>query len=311
MKRFRADLSLLFAGTSILLMSGCSKSDASEIFNNDPVLSSLPTSTTQEGTYAADGSGDPTESGDVLFYDDFTGSSTTPDPDKWVLCQRGDTNWSRYLSESYDQAYQQDGILYLKAEKVDGEYKTAGIETRGKFDFTYGKVECRAKFERMPQGNHTGIWMMPSPPAQQWPKSGEIDIMEHLNQDDKIYETAHSWYSDDMGYKDDPVSQKTVDINKEDWNIYGLIWTPEKITYTVNGQEYLSYPNLHLGGQTGDYQWPFDHPFYLILSQSLGGEGTWAGAIDDSELPAIFEIDWIKVTSLDSDSSGITNVYAD
>lgn len=239
----------------------------------------------------------------IIFEDNFEGESSVPDNEKWVLCERGNDSWNRHLSESYDQAYQKDGILYLLAEKVDGEYETGGIETRGKFDFQYGKLECRARFDRRPKGNHTGIWMMPSPPAEQWPKSGEIDIMEHLNKEWKIYETVHSWYADDMGHKDDPMAQKEVSVNPEDWNTYGLIWTPEKLIYTVNGENHLEYPNLHLEGEDGAYQWPFDHPFYIILSQSLGGEGTWAGEIDDEELPAIFQIDWIKVWK-DSNSEG-------
>ena len=232
---------------------------------------------------------------EVIFEDDFINDTGIPDEDKWVLCEKSTSNWARYLSESYDQAYTKDGSLYLIGEKENGEYLTGGIETRGKFDFEHGVVQCRARFVSMPMGGHTGIWMMPSPPAEQWPKSGEIDIMEHLNKEDIVYETVHSWYADDMGYKDDPKSQNEVSINKEDWNIYGVEWNSEKITYTVNGDKYLEYPNLHLEGENGDYQWPFNHPFYLILSQSLGGEGTWAGQIDDSELPAIFEIDWIRV----------------
>lgn len=238
--------------------------------------------------------------GDVIFMDDFNGTSSIPDTTKWVLCQRAKSNWARYLSESYDQAYQQDGYLYLIAEQKDGQYLTAGIESRGKFDFQYGKVECRARFLKQPAGNHTGIWMMPAPPAEQWPKSGEIDIMEHLNADQKVYETVHSWYLDDMKITS-PKGQATVTVNNEDWNTYGVIWTPDSITYTVNGQSYLSYPNLHLeNAENAAYQWPFAHPFYLILSQSLGGEGTWAGPIDNAALPAVFQIDWIKVTALPS-----------
>lgn len=306
---------LCFSGLSVLIMAslcaGCSKGDNSSLYSDLPEYGG---SVLQAQQSQADPSGDDAPASDpamtVIFEDDFEGDSSIPDPDKWVLCQRASSNWARYLSESYDQAYQKDGSLFLVAEKVDGEYKTAGIETRGKFDFEYGQVECRARFVRMPQGNHTGIWMMPAPPAEQWPKSGEIDIMEHLNKDDIIYETVHSWYSDDMGHKDDPLSQKTVSINKEDWNTYGVKWTPETITYTVNGQDYLTYPNLHLDGENGAYQWPFSHPFYLILSQSLGGAGTWAGPIDDSELPAVFEIDWIRVSREDT-SAGITPVYAD
>lgn len=251
------------------------------------------------------------EGQEIVFEDDFDNSTGFPDPDKWVLCQKSTSNWSRYLSESYDQAYTKDGSLFLTGEIVDGEYKTGGVETRGKFEFEHGVVECRARFVRMPLGGHTGIWMMPAPPADKWPKSGEIDIMEHLNKDDVIYQTVHSWYADDMGHKEDPVAQKTVSINKEDWNIYGVEWTADKITYTVNGKPYLEYPNLGLSGEDGALQWPFNHPFYLILSQSLGGEGTWAGAIDNSQLPAVFEIDWIRVTQPTGSSAGVPKVTID
>ena len=50
-------------------------------------------------------------------------------------------------------------------------------------------------------------------------------------------------------------------------------------------------------------QWQFtkDSSFYLILNMGLGGDrpGSWAGPIDDANLPAIMEIDWVKITKLD------------
>lgn len=290
------------------ITTSCTNTEAALLYNEEPAPGQQDVSMQVTDDDSAE---DPADDMTLIFDDDFEGTSSIPDQSKWVLAKKGESNWARYLSESYDQAYQKDGYLYLVAEKEDGEYKTAGIETRGKFDFEYGKVECRARFARMPGGNHSGIWMMPAPPAEQWPKSGEIDIMEHLNKDNVIYETAHSWYADDMGHKDDPQSHISVEINKDDWNIYGIVWTPETITYTVNGKEYLKYPNLHLAGETGAYQWPFSHPFYIILSQSLGGPGTWAGEIDDAELPAIFQIDWIRVYQNGGETNGIDPVYSD
>ena len=313
MKRRILPISLLT--TALLGVGGCSSSSA---YSGEDIVAPDDYAGTQDDSQLVEeensGFTGATPVGDnmtIIFEDDFTGDSKTPDPDKWVLCKRSTSNWARYLSGSYDQAYQENGSLFLIGEQKDGEYLTGGIETRGKFEFEHGRVECRARFKTMPQGGHTGIWMMPAPPAEQWPKSGEIDIMEHLNKDNIIYETVHSWYADDMGHKEDPIAQKQVDINKDEWNIYGIEWTADKIVYTVNGKEYLSYPNLHLDGENGAYQWPFNHPFYLILSQSLGGEGTWAGAIDNSELPAIFEIDWIRVTQAKTSSSGVPKITAD
>ena len=70
---------------------------------------------------------------EVIFEDDFTNTTGIPDPEKWVLCEKSKSDWARYLSESYDQAYTKDGSLYLIGEQKDGEYLTGGIETRGKF----------------------------------------------------------------------------------------------------------------------------------------------------------------------------------
>lgn len=233
-----------------------------------------------------------TPSWQLVFEDNFEGTDSIPNQEYWKLATRGDDTWNRYLSESYGQAYQKDGYLYLFGMLVDGQYQTGAIESRDLYSFTYGQVKCRARFLRQPQGNHTGIWMMPEPPAQEWPRSGEIDIMEHLDDQKQIYETVHFW--DDSTMEDDK-SDTTVDINNEEFNTYGIIWDKNSVTFTVNGEVYLQYDNTDPQSDEFSYQYPFTKPFYLILSQSLGGKGTWEGAIDDSELPAIFQIDWIKV----------------
>lgn len=228
----------------------------------------------------------------LVFEDDFEGTSTTPNEEYWSLTPKGDKTWNRYMSESYGQAYQKDGYLYLFGMLSDNEYLTGGIETRAKFDFQYGQLKCRARFLRQPQGNHTGIWMMPEPPAEQWPKSGEIDIMEHLDDQSKVFETVHFWNSNTQV---DDSSDTTTDIDNEDFNVYGIIWDQNSVSFTVNGQVTFTYTNDNPSSSDFSYQYPFTKPFYIILSQSLGGKGTWEGVIDDSELPAIFQIDWIKV----------------
>jgi beta-glucanase (GH16 family) len=50
------------------------------------------------------------------------------------------------------------------------------LKSEGKYKFTYGKVEVRAKLTR---GTWPAIWMLGSDYANTWPGCGEIDIMEH------------------------------------------------------------------------------------------------------------------------------------
>lgn len=252
-----------------------------------------------------------TEGYDVIFEDDFVNDTGIPDPSKWVLCKKAEAHWSIYQSESYDLAYTKDGLLNLVVEEKDGSYLTSGIETLGKFSFTYGKVEVRARFTKRVMGSHCGIWMMPEPPAETWPRSGEIDIMEYVRDNDLAHLTTHSYWLDDMGHKEEGVSYGEFRIDKEDWNVYGLEWTSDALKYTINGKVVMTYPrNQALTGEDAAYQWPFDHPFYLILSHSLGGDGTWAGPIDNSQLPGLFQIDWVRVMQPRGPQSGVPRIPA-
>lgn len=238
---------------------------------------------------------------DILFMDEFD-IDGDPDHDKWILCKKGGSDWNDEMSESYDQAYVADGKLILKAEKVGDTYKAGGIETRGKFDFTFGKVEVKARITQYPNGAFPAVWMMPKTPIYGgWPQSGEIDIMEHVRQESVIHHTIHTHYTYDLNIKNPP-NTKQVACGFQDWVIYTVEKTEDKLTFYVNGQETFSYSNLKLEDETEKKQWPFtkDNPFYLILNMGLGGDrdGSWAGSIDDQHLPAILEIDYVKVTKL-------------
>lgn len=248
------------------------------------------------------GTGDSIPSGSsswkLVFEDNFGESNdsvaTDPSSEYWSLAQKGTDTWNRHMSESYDQAFQKGGYLYLIGEQENGNYLTGGIESRNKFDFTYGQVKCRARFLRQPQGNHTGIWMMPQSQEYfgKWPRSGEIDIMEHLNDQQVYFSTVH--FYDEAEDKADSEDKK-INVDNNDFNIYGVVWDNDAVTFTLNGEVVFTYKNEKPDSEDLSYQYPFVKPFYLILSQSLGGEGTWEGPVDNSQLPAIFQIDWIKV----------------
>ena len=236
--------------------------------------------------------------GTVVFEDDFNQSDSIPDVTKWSLCPPQSSAWNRYMSNSYAQAYVKDGKLVLIGEKVDGTYKTGGVQSSGKFDFQYGKVEVNARFTKTAQGGWAVIWMMPkssTPVYNGWPACGEIDIMEQLNHDGYVYQTIHSHYKNTLGFNN-PTPTVTAPINVGVFNTYGLEWTEDALVFSVNGVTTLTYPNLNLEDESTKKQWPFCSPYYLILNQAVGGSGTWPGPITDSQLPAIMEVDWVRVT---------------
>lgn len=240
------------------------------------------------------------ENADVIFWDDFDVDGI-PNESYWSLCPKQTSDWNDEMSESYDQAYVEDGKLILKAEKINDEYKAGGVQTSGKFDFTFGKLEVRARITSYPNGAFPAIWLMPSRYIYQgWPACGEIDVMEHIKQESWIHHTLHTHYIDNLGYKNDPLYTKHPECNFSDWIVYGMEWTADKITFFIDGVETFSYPNLKLPDEEEKKQWPFteDSAFYIILNMGLGGdrEGSWPGPIDDSNLPAKMEIDWVKVS---------------
>ena len=232
---------------------------------------------------------------DLIFSDEFD-EDGIPDESKWSLCPKGTPDWCNQMSESYDQAYVMDGNLILVGEKKDGVYLAGGIQSKDKFSFSNGRVECRARLVSYPNGAFPAIWMMPQTPLYQgWPDCGEIDIMEHVKQEPYIHQTIHTHYRNDLGNEEGTTAM--TPCNYWDYVVYAVDWTPEKLTFYVDGKETFSYSNMNLPNEAEMMQWPFGpgSSYYLILNMGLGDPGTWAGPMDDTNLPAVMEIDWIRV----------------
>lgn len=228
-----------------------------------------------------------------VFEDDFNtiGSFDTA---KWSYCPRINAAWGKYLTATPDYVSLDGSNLNLKMDDkvIDGDavpYHSGGIETQGKFSFLYGKVEVRARFTKG-AGSWPAIWMMPEKPHSYggWPKSGEIDIMEHVNNETIVHQTIHNGAVTKPGGASSATNAWTY--NASDFNTYGIIWTAQKIEFYINGKyiyQYSKPTNATIA------QWPFDKPFYLILNQS-GGAG-WPGPIVNGNLPFSMQVDWVRV----------------
>ena len=228
---------------------------------------------------------------------DYTGF---PDSTKWSydtegnVYQWGNNEAQYYTSGRKENAWVSDGVLRITAlkEPMEGRsYTSARLITKGKGDWLYGRFEIRAK---LPTGRGTwpAIWMLPTDwEYGDWPKSGEIDIMENVGYDpDTIVGSSHTeQYTHAIG------TQKNAKIACTDcykaFHVYALEWEEDEYRLYVDDQLYFTFKNEGTGYEV----WPYDKRFHILLNLAIGGN--WGGqkGIDDSLFPHVFEIDYVRV----------------
>jgi beta-glucanase (GH16 family) len=238
----------------------------------------------------------------LVWEDDFSG--TELDDSTWTRCERGTSDWNNTMSDDPRLLSVENGVLHLrgivnnKKDEDPAPYLTAGVNSKGKYAFLYGKVQIRARFKSA-QGAWPALWMLGA--EKGWPANGEIDLMEHLNFDDIVYQTVHSEYTINIAKTNTPKKGGTAEIKRDDWNTYGCEWDADQIVFTVNRKPTHTYPRVP---ELGEEQWPFNQPFYFVLSMQVGGK--WVngkGPTNPDHYPAGMEIDWVRVYSRDTPRS--------
>ncbi len=233
----------------------------------------------------------------LVFEEEFNG--TEINTEYWSMIPRGGSHWNRYMVPSDELTYLEDGNLVLKGRtkaptaEDPTEYETGGLHSHLKYGFKYGRIDIRCKLDEA-KGAWPALWLLPNDPNRKWPDAGEIDIMEHLNFDGFVYQTVHTNYTYVLK-KLNPKNSGTGKIKRNEYNVYSLEWTEDKLTWLVNDVATFEYPRVRTEAAAKDGQWPFDEPFYIVLSQQLGGPGTWVGTINNDDLPLNMYIDYIRV----------------
>ncbi|WP_081212019.1 glycoside hydrolase family 16 protein [Salegentibacter sediminis] len=206
----------------------------------------------------------------------------------WNFETGNNDGWGNQEAQYYteDNAVISGGNLVItaKAEDIEGfDYSSSRITTKDNFEFTYGRVEARAK---LPEGAGTwpAIWMLGSDFDEVgWPQTGEIDIMEHAgNEQDLIHGTLH--YEGRSGGDADG-NTIMVDGVSDEFHTYTMEWSDKRIVFLVDGEVYHTYEN------TPDS--PFNKDFFLILNVAMGG--TFGGDIDPDFAESSMEVDYIRV----------------
>ncbi len=235
-----------------------------------------------------------------LVWSDEFDYEGAPDETKWTYMVGGG-GWGNNEKQYYtkgDNVSVADGKLTieLRKELMNGcGYTSTRLVTKDLAEWQYGKIEVSAK---LPTGTGTwpAIWMMPADDTYgTWPKSGEIDIMEHVGYDQgKVHATIHteSYYHGKNSQKGDTI---TVDDCSEEFHVYSVEWLPDKLIFSMDGEEYFSYTPTQFTQAPTYAEWPFDQKFYLIMNIAMGGD--WGGqrGIDENIMSAKMEVDYVRV----------------
>lgn len=243
----------------------------------------------------------------LVFSDEFDSEDgAQPVSEKWMRCQRMGATWNRWLSDSEEVVYIEDGKLVTRAipnpdTATDNvPMITGGIKSNGKFGFTYGYVEARILTNPW-IGNFPAFWMMPENQPLGWPSDGEIDIFESIDTQNRAWHTVHSNWTWNLGNKNNPKSSYDEYVNLDRYHTYGLEWDENTLVWYVDGKEVGRYAKSTNQTTLDNGQWPFNHHFHLILNQSVGN-GSWAANADVSHTYETL-FDWVRVYQKD----GMTN----
>jgi beta-glucanase (GH16 family) len=217
-----------------------------------------------------------------------------PNPNKWGY-DVGGGGWGNHELEYYtnttNNASIANGILSIttKKESMGGmNYTSSRMVSKTPADMLYGRVEVKAK---LPSGKGTwpAIWMLPNDYAYgNWPKSGEIDIMEMVGYDpNNVHFSIHDQANFAGNSKTSTMNIPTAMTN---YHIYRADWTPDGIKGYYDDVLVFTFLNDKTGNSA---TWPFDKPFHILLNLAIGGDWGGAQGVDDSIFPTEMQVDYV------------------
>lgn len=250
---------------------------------------------------------------DERFSDEF--ESGKLDSEKWFDFYPTWTGREGVFHFSRNNVSVEDGKLVLTAKipdesEVSPEMKSEGkqgfstAEVRSKTRVLYGYFEL--KFKTMNATVCNAFWLNDpvDPPKKYKPgdKTEEIDIFEIFgkNTDPKYKVAGHYFMTTHVA--DTPYVESKVWIGRkvsgekpvvpekfaDSYNVAGLLWTPEKLVWTLNGRVMREMKNDD-----------FHRPLYLNMDCEI--MKYWGGLPSPDDLPAKFKIEYVRVWRKKSD----------
>jgi beta-glucanase (GH16 family) len=240
------------------------------------------------------------QSWQLVWQDEFNGSIGP----HWVF-ETGAGGWGNNELQYYrrENATIENNALVITARREDfggQRYTSARMKTQGLKTFKYGRIEARIRLS-MGLGQWPAFWMLGANlPQVGWPASGEIDIMERINNEARTFGTIH--WQDHNNVHAQYGGNLPHDPTR--WHVYAVEWDANAIKWFVDGTQYHE-ANI-AGGVNGTSE--FHNEFFLLLNFAIGGN--WPGfTIDDSRLPARMEVDYVRAYQRSGTPTGVASVY--
>lgn len=202
-------------------------------------------------------------------------------------------NELEYYTSSPKNVFISKGNLVIEAknESLDSfHYTSARITTKNKKEFTYGRIDIRAKLP-VSSGMWPALWMLGSNVSKvNWPKCGEIDIMELVGKNPKQVVGSFHWEKTDgtEGTINNRYSLINEDFSKS-FHVYSLIRKKDSMQILVDNIPYVKVSRQDLS----DGSYPFDNPFFLLFNVAVGGD--WPGNPDSTtKFPQRMLVDYVR-----------------
>ncbi|MGM0080343.1 hypothetical protein IGK71_000162 [Enterococcus sp. DIV0343] len=266
---------------------------------------------------------------EIIWQEDFDKSELDKDTWSYMPGTVGRSEQQNYTT-SKNNVNVENGNLVLSVTKREKEesnprksngrtikYDSGFINTSGKKDFLYGRIEMKAKLPKG-KGAFPAFWLMGT--SYGWPGGGEIDIMELIGapttervengeidptdnarqSNQIIYGTPHFYYINGDVDKDgsyDPYelggNAKIEDDFWNEYHIFGIDWSPERIDWYLDGVIYNSM-NLVGDERLEAAARSINRPQILKLNLATGGD--WAGDAGDylADDNTSMTVDWIR-----------------
>jgi len=273
-----------------------------------------------KGTHQSDKNADDYH---LIWQDNFEGSKLD-ETNNWKVQQGGSGGGNKEMQyynrkniELGKEPESGENCLIISAKKENHLLKkfTSGkIYSRNKISFKYGKIEARIKLPKTANGLWPAFWLLGSDyPKAEWPKCGEIDIMEMGNNNgiisgmqDRYFNGACHWGEKFNHGKYPNFAKSSISpvCLQDGFHLYTLIWDQNALKMyvdldknpTIKPYFEMSISGAKVPNNAANY---FHKQFFIIFNLAVGGNFT--GILDVKDITALNEgeakmyVDYVRV----------------